>query len=69
LPGRRGSSLRHHHGGRPADAIVQVAKEKNADVIILGSHGKTGIDKLLMGSVAERVIVLASCAVLVVKSK
>ncbi len=56
-------------GGKPADAIVQVAKEKNVDVIILGSHGKTGIDKLLMGSVAERVIVLASCAVLVVKGK
>lgn len=56
-------------GGRPADAIVQTAKEKNIDVIMLGSHGKTGVDKLLMGSVAERVIVLASCAVLVVKGK
>jgi nucleotide-binding universal stress UspA family protein len=56
-------------GGRPADAIVQTAKEKNVDVIMLGSHGKTGVDKLLMGSVAERVIVLASCAVLVVKGK
>src|SRR3990170_106085 len=55
-------------GGRPADAIVQTAKEKNVDVIMLGSHGKTGIDKLLMGSVAERVIVLAACAVLVVKA-
>ena len=56
-------------GGKPADAIVQTAKEKNVDVILLGSHGKTGVDKLLMGSVAERVIVLASCAVLVVKGK
>ncbi len=56
-------------GGKPSDAIVQTAKEKNVDVIILGSHGKTGIDKLLMGSVAERVIVLTSCAVLVVKGK
>jgi len=55
-------------GGKPADAIVQTAKEKNVDVIMLGSHGKTGIDKLLMGSVAERVIVLAACAVLVVKA-
>jgi hypothetical protein len=54
-------------GGKPSDAIVQTAKEKNVDVIMLGSHGKTGIDKLLMGSVAERVIVLTSCAVLVVK--
>ncbi len=56
-------------GGKPADAIVQTAKEKNVDVIMLGSHGKTGIDKLLMGSVAERVIVLSSCAVLVVKTR
>jgi nucleotide-binding universal stress UspA family protein len=56
-------------GGKPSDAIVQTAKEKNVDVIMLGSHGKTGIDKLLMGSVAERVIVLAPCAVLVVKGK
>ncbi len=54
-------------GGKPSDAIIQTAKEKNVDVIILGSHGKTGLDKLLMGSVAERVIILASCAVLVVK--
>jgi nucleotide-binding universal stress UspA family protein len=56
-------------GGKPSDAIVQTANEKNVDVIMLGSHGKTGIDKLLMGSVAERVIVLSSCAVLVVKKK
>lgn len=56
-------------GGKPSDAIVQTAKEKNVDVILLGSHGKSGIDKLLMGSVAERVIVLSSCAVLVVKVK
>jgi hypothetical protein len=56
-------------GGKPADAIVQTAREKNIDVIMIGSHGKTGIDKLLMGSVTERTIVLATCAVLVVKGK
>lgn len=56
-------------GGKPSDAIVQTAKEKNADIIMLGSHGKTGIDRLLMGSVAERVIVMSACAVLVVKGK
>lgn len=55
-------------GGKPSDAIIQTAKEKNADLIVIGSHGKTGIEKLLMGSVAERVIVLAACAVLVVKA-
>ena len=55
--------------GKPADAIIETAKEKNADLIIVGSHGRTGIERLLMGSVAERVIVMSSCAVLVVKSK
>jgi nucleotide-binding universal stress UspA family protein len=53
--------------GKPADAIIETAKEKSADLIILGSHGRTGIERLLMGSVAERVIVMSSCAVLVVK--
>lgn len=55
--------------GKPADAIIETAKEKNADLIIVGSHGRTGIERLLMGSVAERVIVMSSCAVLVVKGK
>lgn len=53
--------------GRPADAIIETAQEKKADLIVLGSHGRTGVERLLMGSVAERVIVLASCPVLVVK--
>lgn len=55
--------------GKPADAIIEIARDKNADLIVLGSHGRTGLEKLLMGSVAERVIVLAPCAVLVVKGK
>jgi nucleotide-binding universal stress UspA family protein len=55
--------------GKPADAIIQTAEEKKADLIVLGSHGRTGVDKLLMGSVAERAIVLAACPVLVVKKK
>ncbi len=55
--------------GRPAEAIIQTAQEKKADLIVLGSHGRTGVEKLLMGSVAERVIVMSPCAVLVVKAK
>ncbi len=55
--------------GKPSDAIIETAKDKNADLIVLGSHGRTGIEKLLMGSVVERVIVLANSAVLVVKRK
>ncbi len=54
-------------GGKPSEAIIQTAKDKQADLIVLGSHGKTGVEKLLMGSVAERVIVLSSCPVMVVK--
>jgi len=57
------------YGGKPPEAIIQAAKDISADLIVLGSHGKTGVEKLLMGSVAERVIVLASCGVLVVKEK
>jgi nucleotide-binding universal stress UspA family protein len=55
--------------GKPADAIIEIAKDKSADLIIVGSHGRTGLDRLLMGSVTERVIVMSSCAVLAVKGK
>ncbi len=54
--------------GKPSEAIIQTAQEKNADFIVLGSHGRTGVEKFLMGSVAERVIVLSACPVLVVKA-
>lgn len=54
--------------GRPYDAIIETAKENRTDLIIVGSHGRTGLAKLLMGSVTERVIGLSECAVLVVKS-
>jgi nucleotide-binding universal stress UspA family protein len=54
--------------GKPAEAIIQIAGEHQADLILVGSHGRTGVERLLMGSVAERVIVLANCPVLVVKS-
>jgi nucleotide-binding universal stress UspA family protein len=54
--------------GMPYDVIVETAKQKNADVIIVGSHGRTGLERLLMGSVTERVIGHAGCAVLVVKA-
>lgn len=55
--------------GRPYEAIISTANEKGIDLIVVGSHGRTGIEKLLMGSVTERVIVLSPCAVLVVKAK
>jgi nucleotide-binding universal stress UspA family protein len=55
--------------GRPFEAILNAAALKQVDLIILGSHGRTGLKRLLLGSVAERVIGLAPCPVLVVKKK
>jgi nucleotide-binding universal stress UspA family protein len=49
-------------------AINSLTQKQNADIIVLGSHGRTGLRRLLMGSVAEKVIGYASCPVLVVKS-
>jgi nucleotide-binding universal stress UspA family protein len=54
-------------GGRPDEAVIKVAAAKQVDLIIMGSHGRTGLKRLLMGSVTERVIGQATCPVLVVK--
>lgn len=53
--------------GNPYEAIIDIAKTKDIDLIVIGSHGKTGLERFFMGSVAERVIILSSCAVLVVR--
>jgi len=52
--------------GRPDEAIVATAAKRKADLIVVGSHGRTGLKRLLMGSVTERVVGHADCAVLVV---
>jgi len=54
-----------HVGGQPHEFIIQEAKEKNIDLIVMGTHGRTGLQKLLIGSVAERVVGHAPCAVMV----
>jgi universal stress protein A len=54
--------------GGPAQEIVKLACEMSADLIIMGTHGWTGFKHLLLGSVAENVLRLANCPVLVVKS-
>jgi nucleotide-binding universal stress UspA family protein len=51
------------------DGVIQVALENHVDLIIMGSHGRTGFKKLLMGSVTERVIGQTPCPVLVVKKR
>lgn len=55
--------------GKPYEVIVETAKQESADLIVVGSHGRTGIERLLMGSVTERVIGHTEAAVLVVKAK
>ena len=53
--------------GDPATEIVRYAKDAGIDQIVIGTHGRTGLERLLMGSVAERVMREAPCSVLVVK--
>ena len=50
------------------EAIIKLAKDEAVDVIVMGSHGRTGLRRLLMGSVTEKVIGHANCPVLVAKS-
>ncbi|MBL9161675.1 MAG: universal stress protein [Planctomycetaceae bacterium] len=53
--------------GDPGSEIVKLAKEKKAGLIVMPSHGRTGLTHLLLGSVAERVVRTAECPVLVVR--
>ena len=52
--------------GSPAKVILEVAKEEVVDLIVMGSSGKSGFDRFIMGSVADKVVNSAKCAVLVV---
>ena len=52
-------------GAEPASGIVKYAEDARADLIVVGSHGRTGVARALVGSVAERVVRLAHCPVLV----
>ncbi len=53
--------------GEPPDVIADIAREKKADLISMGTHGRKGIKRLIMGSVTSKVIVNAPCDVMVVK--
>jgi nucleotide-binding universal stress UspA family protein len=55
--------------GTPATEIVDVARRLNATMIVMGTHGRTGVSKLLLGSVAEQVIATAPCPVLTVRMR
>ncbi len=54
--------------GQPFEIILNIAKEKEVGLIAMGSYGRTGLKKLLLGSVAEKVLALSEVPVLVVKS-
>ena len=53
--------------GHPPEAIVRTARDRAADLIVAGTHGRGGVARMFMGSVAERVVRLAECPVLTVR--
>jgi nucleotide-binding universal stress UspA family protein len=53
--------------GKPAEEIVRVAQEEGVDLVVMGTHGRTGVRHLLLGSVAEDVTRHAPCPVFTVR--
>jgi len=56
-------------GGAPSEEIVRAARRQRPDLIVIGTHGRTGLGRVFMGSVAERVLQRASCPVLTVRGR
>lgn len=57
----------HTRIGNPAKELIALADETGADLIVVGTHGRTGVSRLIMGSVAEQVVRNGTCPVLVVR--
>lgn len=55
--------------GYPAEEILKAATTHAADLLVMGTHGRTGIDRIIFGSVAEKVVTAATCPVLTVKPR
>jgi nucleotide-binding universal stress UspA family protein len=55
--------------GAAHEQIVRIARTKRADMVVMGTHGRSGLAKLLLGSVAGRVVAAAPCPVLTVRGK
>ena len=55
--------------GAAADRIVRAARSYHADLVVIGTHGRTGLARVFLGSVAERVVGTAPCPVLTVRGK
>ena len=65
---RRGLAARYLlRTGTPAEEIEEAATEEGADLVVVGTHGRTGLERLIIGSVAESVVRTAPCPVLTVK--
>jgi len=64
-----GRIFEHLAAGRAWKQILQAALDLQADVIVVGTHGRTGVKRMLLGSVAEAVVRRASCPVIVVRAK
>jgi nucleotide-binding universal stress UspA family protein len=54
--------------GAPAEAIVDYATERKVDLLVIATHGRTGLSHILLGSVAERIVREAPCPVLTIRS-
>jgi nucleotide-binding universal stress UspA family protein len=63
-----GTIRQHVATGKPAPEIVRVAKDIYADLIVIGTHGLKGVERMIIGSVAEQVVRKASCPVVTVKA-
>ena len=68
--GRQGVTAKSHLTEVPAaPAIARLAEDLGVDLVVMGTHGHTGLKHVLLGSVAERTLRLAPCSVLIVKAK
>ncbi len=67
LPDGPPPTVEVHHHTSPADAICAIAKERGADRIVVGAHRRSGLGRILLGSVAEAVVRHAPCDVMVVR--
>jgi nucleotide-binding universal stress UspA family protein len=63
-----GRIKQHIANGKPASEIIRIATEQGADLIVMGTHGLTGVGRVLIGSVAEQVVRRAPCTVVTVKA-
>lgn len=56
-------------GYHVADTIAQLAQQWNADLLVVGTHGRRGVSRLLLGSVAQRIVRVAPCPLLLVRAR